>query len=75
MSVFDVLKKENQGMVHPYDLIYMFTLAKESDDDGDLEMILAMSAMILSCNCRDDYCAPAFELGASCQIAVEGGIV
>ncbi len=53
-SFFDVLKKDNQDMVHPYDLIYVFTFAKESNNDEELEAILAMSAMILSCNCRDD---------------------
>ncbi len=47
-SFFDVLKKDNQDMVHPYDLVDVFTFAKESNDDEELEMILAMSAMILS---------------------------
>ena len=54
-SFFDVLKKDNQDMVHPYDLIYVFTFAKESNDDEELETILAMSAMILSRNCRGDF--------------------
>ncbi len=55
LSFFDVLKKDNQDMVHPYDLIYIFTFAMESDDDEDMETTLAMSAMILSCNCRGDF--------------------
>jgi len=41
-------------MIHPFDLIYIFMFTKPTGDD-DLETVLAMSAMILSHNCRGDF--------------------
>jgi hypothetical protein len=45
---FDVIKKDNTDMIHTYGLIYTFTFAKQTDDEEDLEMIFALSAIILS---------------------------
>jgi len=37
-SFFDILKKDNQDMIHPNDLIYIFAFAKQTGDD-DLETV------------------------------------